>query len=238
MKGRGRSLIKQIFSYKESRGTIIADSDEAIVAAKLAIRTHRKQLEKYIHQNPIFLYSLEPVRVSTGPVVAKRMAEASEEAGVGPMAAVAGALADLAVDAMIQSGAEVAVVEDGGEASAISNTPIDVALLAGRSLLSKRIGFRLDHFPIGVATSSGKYSHAFSFGDADAVTIFAENAALADAAATAVGNVVKGTDQEEAIKQGLRKALSIRGVEGAFILYGARVGRAGTIPETIGIKDT
>ena len=78
MKGRGKSLIKQIFSYKESRGTIIADSDEAIAAAKLAIRTHRKQLEKYTRQNPIFVYSLEPVQVGKGPEVVKRMAEASE----------------------------------------------------------------------------------------------------------------------------------------------------------------
>jgi len=237
MKQEVKSLIRQTFSFNESRGTIIADRKEAIGAARLAIQEHRRQLEKYIHQNPIFLYSLEPVRVSDGPVVVRRMAEASGEAGVGPMAAVAGVLADLAVDAMVRSGAEVAVVEDGGEASAISDTPIDVALQAGHSLLSKRIGFRLDRFPIGLATSSGKYSHALSFGDADSVTVFAEDAGLADAAATAAGNLVEGSNIEEAIKRGLHKALSIRGVRGAFILYEERVGQAGRIPKTIGIED-
>ena len=238
MKQKARSLIKQTFSFKESRGTIITDRKEAISAARLAIEEHRKQLQNYVHQNPIFLYSLEPVRVGKGPLVVKRMAEASEEAGVGPMAAVAGVLADLAVDAMVHSGAEVAIVEDGGEVSVISNMPIDVALQAGHNLLSKRIGFRLNQFPIGLATSSGKYSHALSFGDADAVTIFAENACLADAAATAVGNLVEGSNIDKAIKRGLRKALSIRGVRGAFILYEERVGQAGEIPETIGIEDT
>ena len=238
MNQKTKSLIKQTFSYKESRGTIIADRKEAIGAARLAIQEHRKQLQNYINQNPTFLYSLEPIRIGKGPLVAERMADASEQAGVGPMAAVAGVLADLAVDAMVHSGAEVAVVEDGGEASATSNIPVDVALQAGQSLLSRRIGFRLDRFPIGLATSSGKYSHALSFGDADAVTIFAENAGLADAAATAAGNLVRGTNIEEAIKRGLTKALSIRGVRGAFILYEERVGQAGEIPEKIGIEDT
>jgi len=232
-----KSLIKQTFSYGESRGTIIADSTEAVAAAKLAIQKHRRQLDRYIRETPIFLCSLEPVRVGKGPIVARRMAEASEEAGVGPMAAVAGVLADLAVDAMIDSGAEVAVVENGGEASAVSNVPIDVALQAGYSLLSKRIGFRLEHFPTGLATSSGKFSHALSFGEAEAATVFAENAGLADAAATAVGNVVKGSEPTEAIRRGVRKAMAIRGVRGVFIVFEENVGQAGEVPRIIGIKE-
>jgi ApbE superfamily uncharacterized protein (UPF0280 family) len=231
------TLIKQTFSYKETRGIIIADNHRAISAAKLAMQRHRKQLERYILQNPLFLYSLEPVALSKGPKVAKRMAQASEAAGVGPMAAVAGVLADLAVKAMIDRGAKVAVVEDGGEASAVSDTPIDVALSAGHTLLSKRIGFRLERFPIGVATSSGKFSHALSFGDAEAVTIFAEEAGLADAAATAVGNVVRGNCQDEAIRRGIRRAMSIEGVRGVFIVYGQKVGQAGEIPRITGIKE-
>ena len=122
------------------------------------------------------------------------MAEAAEKADVGPMAAVAGVIADLAVQDMIAAGCEVAVVEDGGEISAQSNMPVDVAVAAGDEPLSKRFGFRLTEFPIGVATSSGRFSHALSFGDAEAATVFCKNATLADAAATAVGNVVKGED--------------------------------------------
>ena len=112
------------------------------------------------------------------------------------MAAVAGAIADLAVEDMNREGCEVAVVEDGGEISAVSNRPVDVAVAAGEEPLSKHFGFRLTEFPIGVATSSGRFSHAFSFGDAEAAIVFCKNAALADAAATAVGNVVKGEDAQ------------------------------------------
>ena len=41
------------------------------------------------------------------------MALAAQKAGVGPMAAVAGAIADLAVEDMKRLGCEVAVVENG-----------------------------------------------------------------------------------------------------------------------------
>jgi ApbE superfamily uncharacterized protein (UPF0280 family) len=152
------------------------------------------------------------------------------------MAAVAGALADLAIEDMKQEGCEVAVVEDGGEIAAASNRPIDVAVAAGEEPLSKRFGFRLTEFPIGVATSSGRFSHAVSFGDAEAAVVFCKNAALADAAATAVGNVVKGEDAQVGIQAGINRGLSIEGVEGVLILFKGQVGTAGKIPQIIKIE--
>ena len=171
-----------------------------------------------------------------GPKVARLMAEASEKADVGPMAAVAGVLADLAVKEMISDGCKVAVVENGGEVSAISNQPVDIALAAGESPLSKEIGFRLKDFPIGVATSSGLFSHALSFGDAEAVTVFAVDAGVADAAATAVANLIKGDDVRGVIREGIDRALSIDGVKGVFILYWGVVGKAGQVPELIKVN--
>jgi ApbE superfamily uncharacterized protein (UPF0280 family) len=108
-----------------------------------------------------------------------------------------------------------------------------VALAAGDAPLSKRFGFRLTDFPVGVATSSGRFSHALSFGDAEAATVFCRNAGLADAAATAVGNVVKGEDYQSAVQRGIDKALSIQGVEGVLIIYRGFTGTAGKIPQII-----
>jgi len=227
---------KRAFNYKETRCTITADSEAAIEVAISSVKRHRGQLEKYIRNHPKFLHSLRPVHVGKGPTVARLMAEAAERAGVGPMAAVAGVLADLAVGDMVSSGAEVAVVENGGEVYAVSNIPINVALAAGDSPLSKRIGFRLEDFPIGVATSSGLYSHALSFGEAEAVTVFAVNAGVADAAATAVGNLVKGEDWRKAVEYGIAKALSTEGVKGVLILYRGLVGKAGQIPKIVKVS--
>jgi ApbE superfamily uncharacterized protein (UPF0280 family) len=134
---------------------------------------------------------------------------------------------------MLNCGCEVAVVEDGGEVSAVSDVPVDVAVAAGDDALSRRFGFRLAEFPVGVATSSGRFSHALSFGDAEAATVFCRNAGLADAAATAVGNAVKGEDADAAIERGIAAAKAIQGVEGAMILYKGNVGTWGKIPQII-----
>jgi ApbE superfamily uncharacterized protein (UPF0280 family) len=231
-----KDLFKQVFQIKESQCTIIADKKEAIEAAKESITQNRNQLEEYAKNNPKFLYTLKPVNPPKEPIVAKLMAEAAQKANVGPMAAVAGVLADLAVEKMISEGCKVAVMEDGGEVSAVSDRPIDVALAAGDTPLSRRFGFRLSSFPAGLATSSGRFSHALSFGDADAATVFCKDAGLADAAATAVGNIVKGDNHQEAIQEGIDIALSIQGVEGVLIVYQGLVGTAGKIPLIIKVN--
>jgi hypothetical protein len=230
------NLIKENFTLKESQCTIISDQQKAIQAAKDSIRRNRQELEIYVRANSKFLHTLKPFPAPEKPLVAKLMAQAAEKADVGPMAAVAGAIADLAVADMIAAGCEVAVVEDGGEIAAQSNMPVDVAVAAGEEPLSKRFGFRLTEFPIGVATSSGRFSHALSFGDAEAAVVFCKNATLADAAATAVGNVVKGDDAQAGIKAGIDRGLSIKGVEGVLILYKGKVGTAGKIPEIIRVE--
>ena len=228
-----KHLFKDTFELKETQCTIIADKKQGIQTAIKSITQNRKALEEHVKAHPKFLYTLAPIPVPAEPLVAKLMAEAAEKANVGPMAAVAGVLADLAVKDMVSAGCEVAVVENGGEISAVSDMPIDVAVAAGDDPLSKRFGFRLADFPMGIATSSGRFSHALSFGDAEAATVFCRNAGLADAAATAVGNVVKGNDYRSAIQQGIDKALSIPEVEGVLVMYGGLVGTAGKIPQLI-----
>lgn len=227
-------LIKEKFSLKESACTIISDKPRSIEAAKESIRRNYLELELYIRANPKFLHTLTPIPAPNKPLVAKLMAETAEKAGVGPMAAVAGAIADLAVQDMLATGCKVAVVEDGGEISAMADQPVDVAVAAGEEPLSKRFGFRLTEYPIGVATSSGRFSHALSFGDAEAAVVFCKNACLADAAATAVGNEVKG-DVHEGIRAGINKGLSIKGVDGVMIVFRGEVGTAGRIPKIIKI---
>lgn len=232
---RSAGLHRKPYQRGESAGLIVSDSETAIGKALSAIELHRERLTEYVLLNPFFEEALEPVVLDDGPLVARLMAEHSAAAGVGPMAAVAGVLADLAIREMVEHGARVAVVENGGEAAVVSDGPVDVALQAGDEPLSRRIGFRLERFPLGVATSSGRFSHALSFGEAEAVTVFAGNAGLADAAATAVGNVVKGADEESAARLGVETGLSIVGVQGVFVVYKGTVGVGGRIPKIIGV---
>ncbi len=232
-----KNLFKKAFNFRETNCTLISDSKYSIEMAISSINYNRRQLEIYVRENPKFLYALSPVRVENGPKIVRLMAEYAEKADVGPMAAVAGVLADLAVEEMVLAGSEVAVVENGGEISAVSKKPIEAALLAGDHPLSMRFGFLLEEFPIGVATSSGIYSHALSFGEAEAVTVFAVNAGLADAVATAIGNLIKGEDCREVVEKGVQKALSTEGVKGALIIYKDFVGVGGYVPHLIKMKD-
>lgn len=231
-----RNLLKKSFTLKESQCTIISDKQGAIQAAQESIKRNRQELELFIRTNPAFLHTLTPIVAPEKPFVAKIMAEAAQKAEVGPMAAVAGAMADLAVADMKKTGCTVAVVENGGEIMATSNEPIDIAVAVGEEPLSKRFGFRLTDFPAAVATSSGRFSHALSFGDAEAATVFCKNATLADAVATAVGNVVKGGDAQTGIQAGIDKGSSIEDVEGLMIVYLGQVGTWGKIPQIIKVS--
>lgn len=233
---RNKPLFKESFIIKESSCTIISDQKIGLETARDSIRKNRKILEKYCKENSLFLNSLEPIHVKKAPLIVELMIDYAAKTNVGPMASVAGVLADLAVLDMKNKGCEVAVVENGGEVSANSDVPIDVCLSAGDVSLSNRFGFRLSDFPIGLATSSGRFSHAFSFGEAEAVTIFCETAGLADAAATAVCNVVKGKKYRDAIELGIKKAKSIRNVLGVLILYHELIGTAGKIPKIIKVN--
>ncbi|MHA1263819.1 MAG: UPF0280 family protein [Candidatus Helarchaeota archaeon] len=231
-------LVQHREIIKESDIFFKADTKKVIQAAISIIKYHRIQLEQYIRAHPRFLKAFEPIKiVKDAPKIVEIMAKAGELANVGPMAAVAGALADLGVEQMCKMGAKVALIENGGEVSGISDRPINLGIFAGTSPLSGKIGFRFEpeDFPIGLGTSSGTVGHAISFGEADAATVLTDNAALGDAAATAVGNEVKGPDFEKSVQNGLELAETIEGVRGAIIIRGKYAGIIGKLPQLLKI---
>jgi len=218
---------------------IKSDKKEAIKEAVKEIKRHIKELSRYVEENPYFQYSLEPLDVSLrSPQIVLRMAEVSKVANVGPMAAVAGAIADFGLEALLRMDANIALVENGGEISAYTNSDhVIVSISTSEPKLSGKIGFLVtsSDSPIGIGTSSSKTSQTISFGEADSVTVIADNAALADAAATSICNNVIGLDAEKSISRGLERAKSIRGVRGAIIVRDGRIGMIGKLPRIIKI---
>lgn len=235
---------KHHFSEKESDITIISESKKAILKAKQIFYYHRKILEKYVVKDNNFLTSFSPIKVKTDLEIVNLMADAAYICNVGPMATVAGAFADLMIKAMKSKDvrdfmpALIALVEDGGEISIDSEEDMRIALFAGFNELNLNVGFLINTHdcPIGIATSSATVGHAISLGQADSVTIFAENATLADGAATQICNLVKGNDIEKSIKKGLDAADDIEGVRGVFISRENKVGQTGKIPQMIKIQ--
>lgn len=162
----------------------------------------RQQLERYILIHPQFQSSLIPLKTfGSAPDIAVKMAEAAAVAGVGPMAAVAGAVSDY-IGKILDSYSKQVIVENGGDIYLKSNQERNIAIYAGDSPFSYKLGIRVkaNETPTGICTSSGTVGHSLSFGVADAVVIKGKSAILADAAATQAGNLIASKlDLEKAI---------------------------------------
>lgn len=206
---------------------IRAVSDLSAEAIK-AINECRRPLEQYIRLHPLFLHSLEPVEVGDGEVpIVRLMAEAARAAGVGPMAAVAGAVAQCVGNKLLTYSPEI-IVENGGDIFLKSESERVIGIFAGKSTFTGKLALEVaaDSGPLGICTSSGTVGPSLSLGITDATVVISPSAALADAAATAIGNLVKSAgDIQVALDCGKR----IKGVKGVIIIVGDKLGAWGDV---------
>lgn len=189
---------------------------------------HRMALERYIGDHPDFVDRLTPYpRDPLAPPIVKTMMEAGRKAGVGPMGAVAGAVAEYVGRDLLAYSEEV-IIENGGDIFIRTTFPLTVAILAGGSPLSGKLGVRIDspESPVGVCTSSGTVGHSFSLGRADAAVVISASAALADAAATAIGNRV--SDKAD-IASATHLGENIDGVLGVAVILDDKMGAWGQV---------
>ena len=223
--------MKEHFRLKETIVTIQADAPSYIEVARESIRIHRRELESYIVSDPFFQSTLEPYDIDGDfPEVVRRMVEAGNAMGIGPMSAVAGTISALAVEAMVDAGATFAIVDNGGDIAIINDRPVVIGIYAGNSPL-KDIGFVMEprDSMTGVCTSSGSVGPSISFGMADAAVVFSDNVSLADAAATALGNA---TDiGKDAVERSFDVVKDVPGIKGAIVVQGEYMGFWGDVPE-------
>jgi len=193
-----------------------------------AIHKYRSYLEAYISSHPEFLTSLRPVQFDDfAPPVIRDMIIAGRKADVGPMAAVAGAIAEYVGRDLLQYSKNV-ILENGGDIFIESQQDIHVGIHAGNSPLSDRLSIIIheEEMPMGICTSSGTVGHSLSFGKADAVCVKAKSVALADAAATAIGNVVKSRRD---ISRALETGMKIDDIIGIIVILEDQFGAIGDI---------
>ena len=196
--------------------------------AKESVLKYRNQIETYISTVPSFERSLVPVQERHHPPeIIKEMISASRLTNVGPMAAVAGAIAQSVGRDLLHFSREL-IIENGGDIYLASSKERLVGIYAGVSPLSLKIGMVVEpqKTPLAICTSSGTVGHSLSFGKADAVCVLSESGALADAAATAIGNVIRKKDD---IEKGLERGKEIEGVSGVLIIFGEKIGVWGEI---------
>lgn len=223
----GKGLVSFQVRVKET-DLLIQSSKDLRDQAHQSVLRYRHQLETYLRDHPAFFHSLTPMADDEfAPPLVREMIGAAKAARVGPMAAVAGAVAEFVGRDLLAQAPEV-IVENGGDLFIRAVGEVRIALFAGPSPLSMRVGLRLAGAPggLGVCTSSATVGPSLSFGKADAACVLAPAAALADAAATAVGNAVRSPGD---LAAGLEIAQSIAGVIGAVVIIGDKLGAWGAV---------
>jgi ApbE superfamily uncharacterized protein (UPF0280 family) len=223
----GKDLAAFNVTVKETDLYIRATVNLEKKAHRLVLK-YRHQLERYIQKYPEFLTSLKPLPLpDSAPRIVLDMIEAGQKANVGPMAAVAGAIAEYVGKELLEFSQEI-IVENGGDIFLKIINPKIVGIYAGGSALTGKLGLEIkpQDTPLGICTSSGTVGHSLSFGKADAVVIIANSATLADAAATAICNLVKiPEDTNSAIESGKK----IDGIKGIVIIMGSNIGVWGDV---------
>jgi len=215
----------------------IAETDLHILASQpvedqalLAVSEVRGVIQGYIRTHPDFLQSLAPLPMDNrAPEVIKEMLSAGAATGVGPMAAVAGIVAEQVGKSLLFQGLAEVIVENGGDLFVARRQGSTIAVYAGESPLSGKLGIRLlpEQMPCGVCCSSGMIGHSLSLGRADAVAVVASSTALADAAATRLGNEVGRN--KKSIQHALEVAKEIDGLTGVVIVSGEHLGAWGDV---------
>lgn len=218
----------------ETAATIGAER-EFVGPAVEAIKAARRDIERQIRKDHFFLTTIEPYDPpSDSPRVVRRMCDAARTAGVGPMAAVAGAVAQEALEAMVASGLRHGWVDNGG----------DIALMAGEKVVveifcepgrTDALGLEIEPTGgiIGICTSSGRLGHSISFGDADAAVAIAADAVLADALATAIGNRAVDGESLSRCFEGFRK---LQGFRAGIVIRDEKVAVCGDLPKVVAVE--
>ena len=212
---------------KETDMMIHAQTDLSDAAREIVLE-QRRYLENYIEQYPDFASTLKPWRLEgPAPVMVTEMVAASREMSVGPMSAVAGAMAQQVGVGLLNHTDEV-IVENGGDTFIQTRRAVRVGIFAGRSDLSLKLGIRIPagDQPAAVCTSSGTVGHSLSLGRADAVCVVSQSAALADAAATSLANRVQSADDIGAV---IDYGKQIKQIQGLVVIVKEQMGCWGAV---------
>jgi ApbE superfamily uncharacterized protein (UPF0280 family) len=221
----GTDLVEFCVTVRETNLFIRAEKDLTAEAYD-AVVDARNAIERYILSRPEFQTSLAPISDDLyAPSIVKEMIRDAALSGVGPMAGVAGAIAEFVGRRLSGASGEV-VVENGGDVFLISEGRRVVALYTDARGPTFGLEIADAKGGLGISSSSAVIGRSLSLGRADLSTVAAETGALSDAAATALGNRVS---ESRDIEKALAEIVAIPGVTGAVAIAGGKIGVAGDV---------
>lgn len=215
---QSKDLLSTRITVQETDLQIFTDRPLDKGFLKEKVHLYRRQIEDYISKDRRFLTSLKPIEVELkAPLIIREMAKSAKKASVGPMAAVAGGLAEFLGRDLLSKGYKDIIIENGGDIFLAIRKTCKVGIYTGKSRLFKGLKLKINpqDTPLGICTSSGTVGHSLSFGLADAVVILSKRASLADAVATATANRVR---TREDLQEAVDFAKSVKGILGVMII--------------------
>ncbi len=218
------------FEVRDGESDLLISADGDLTSTAQGVLAElRGELESFVEKEPQFLGSLTPVAVSErAPLLVREMAGAAEAYDVGPMAAVAGAIAEAVGRRLLDYSSQV-IVENGGDIYMKAQGRRSISVYGGEDSPFSgklRIAVEPGEVPLGICTSSAIVGHSLSFGKADAVVACARSTALADAAATAICNGIKTPGD---ISGTLEREKTRGLLEGLLICLGRHLGAWGCL---------
>ncbi|MDD3398514.1 MAG: UPF0280 family protein [Candidatus Methanomethylophilaceae archaeon] len=228
-------VIRSHFECGESAVTVIADK-RFHPAIQTAIMDARGCILRQIEADPFFASTLEPYSPPGDNPLVDRMCQASIKAQVGPMAAVAGAVAEHALRAAMDEGCSFVVVDNGGDIALHTDREVTIGLHGEHSGL-RCLGLRLPPVTgiLGICSSSGRIGPSLSFGVADISTVISEDVILADATATHLGNLVRNSSPSH-LQSCVEEIMGIPGTMAALVSADGNIAACGELPELVPVK--
>jgi len=223
------------FRYRDAYIRVRAASPDAV---RRSVRQTRAILESWIAGHPLFATSFTPVETEeSAPGIVRDMMHAAECAGTGPMAAVAGAVAECAVRDALEAGETDCIVENGGDIFMSAGSETVVSLYSGRASAAGNLALKVrpEDRPLAICSSSGKMGQSLSLGEGDLATVLADNGALADAAATQAANWMKGSAD---LNDVAARVLAIAGIRGVILFQGGLIAMGGRLPPLVRVRDS
>ncbi len=198
---RPRTRVKNNFTLKYRHCSIAVSSDADVEKeCRENLPLIYGEVENRVLSDAVFAESLIPVNGNENdtPII-KQMIEAGKKAGTGPMAAVAGSIAE-ALFRSVKTPFNTLIIENGGDIFASSREDLICGLYTGSSFDKFALKIKKSLLPCGISSSSAKIGHSLSFGKALLAVVISPSGALSDTFATALANSVQSEkDLENAV---------------------------------------
>jgi ApbE superfamily uncharacterized protein (UPF0280 family) len=206
---QGRFYLRDLKNDLEPTLVNIEDSKILILSKKRfsgaqgIVSQLREDIIRHIEKERIFENSLIALEsTSDEPYIIRIMKRYSQIMKVGPMACVAGAIAQILGERLFNG--EDMIVENGGDIFICKKGPIGIRVYTDDEIFKDRLLVNIDHCndSVGIATSSATIGPSLSFGRTSATIVISNNCALSDAAATRIANEVRSSnDLERTLKK-------------------------------------